>query len=46
MACNLRCFGCYAWKYPKEKSLSLEKTSQIIQEGKDEMGIYFRNNFV
>lgn len=41
MACNLRCFGCYAWKYPKEKSLSLEKTSAIIQEAKDEMGIYF-----
>lgn len=41
MTCNLRCYGCYAWKYPKEKSLSLEKTSAIIKEAKEDMGIYF-----
>ena len=41
MACNLRCFGCYAWKYPKEKSLSKEKVSAIIKEAKEKMGIYF-----
>ncbi len=41
MGCNLRCEGCYAWKYPKEKSLSKEKTSEIIQEAKEKMGIYF-----
>lgn len=41
MACNLRCFGCYAWKYPKEKSLSKEKVSEIITEAKEKMGIYF-----
>jgi len=41
MACDLRCFGCYAWKYPKSKSLSREKVSQIITEAKEEMGIYF-----
>lgn len=41
MACNLRCFGCYAWKYPKEKSLSKEKVSSIIKEAKEKMGIYF-----
>lgn len=41
MACDLRCFGCYAWKYPKEKSLSREKVSSIIKEAKEKMGIYF-----
>ena len=41
MACNLRCFGCYAWKYPKEKSLSKEKVQEIINEAKEKMGIYF-----
>lgn len=41
MACDLRCTGCYAWKYPKEKSLSGEKLDQIITEAKEDMGIYF-----
>ncbi len=41
MACNLRCFGCYAWKYPKEKSLTKEKVNAIIKEAKEKMGIYF-----
>jgi len=41
MACNLRCFGCYAWKYPKEKSLTKEKVNEIIKEAKEKMGIYF-----
>ena len=41
MACNLRCFGCYAWKYPKSKSLSKEKVNEIIKEAKEKMGIYF-----
>ncbi len=41
MACDLRCFGCYAWKYPKSKSLSREKVSEIITEAKEDMGIYF-----
>lgn len=41
MACNLRCFGCYAWKYPKSKSLSKEKVQEIITEAKEKMGIYF-----
>jgi MoaA/NifB/PqqE/SkfB family radical SAM enzyme len=41
MACNLRCFGCYAWKYPKEKAMSKEKVSEIITEAKQDMGIYF-----
>ncbi len=41
MACDLRCFGCYAWKYPKEKSLSKEKVQEIITEAKEKMGIYF-----
>lgn len=41
MACDLKCFGCYAWKYPKNKGLSKEKMSEIITEAKEEMGIYF-----
>ncbi|MBN2712741.1 MAG: radical SAM protein [Planctomycetes bacterium] len=41
MACNLRCFGCYAWKHPKSKSLSFEKMDEIITEAKEDMGIYF-----
>ncbi len=41
MACDLRCTGCYAWKYPKEQSLSLEKVREILTEARDDMGIYF-----
>ena len=41
MACDLRCIGCYAWKHPKDASLSREKVSSIIQEAKNDMGIYF-----
>ncbi len=41
MACDLRCFGCYAWKYPRSASISREKFSEIITEAKEDMGIYF-----
>jgi len=41
MACDLRCTGCYAWKYPKEKGLSLEKVDSIVTEAKEDMGMYF-----
>ncbi len=41
MACDLRCQGCYAWKYPKDQSLSVEKVREILTEARDEMGIYF-----
>ncbi len=41
MACDLRCQGCYAWKYPKDQSLSKEKVAEILREARDEMGIYF-----
>ncbi|MDR0363162.1 MAG: radical SAM protein [Planctomycetota bacterium] len=41
MACDLRCPGCYAWKYPKDQSLSREKVAEIIREARDDMGIYF-----
>lgn len=41
MACDLRCEGCYAWKYPKDKSLSVEKMREILTEARDEMGIHF-----
>ncbi len=41
MACDLRCTGCYAWKYPKDQSLSKEKVREILTEARDEMGIHF-----
>ncbi|MCL2000681.1 MAG: radical SAM protein [Planctomycetes bacterium] len=41
MACDLDCPGCYAWKYPKDQSISLEKMREIITEARDEMGIHF-----
>ena len=41
MACDLRCPGCYAWKYPKDQSLSVEKVREILTEARDEMGIHF-----
>ncbi len=41
MACDLRCVGCYAWKYPKDQSLSAEKVREILREARDEMGIHF-----
>jgi len=41
MACDLKCYGCYAWKNPKDESLSKETVSRIIKEGKKDMGIYF-----
>ena len=41
MACDLRCQGCYAWKYPKDQSLSRDKVREILREARDEMGIYF-----
>lgn len=41
MACDLRCPGCYAWKYPKDQSLSYEKVREILTEARDEMGIHF-----
>ncbi len=41
MACDLRCEGCYAWKYPKDQSLSVSKVREILTEARDEMGIHF-----
>jgi len=41
MACNLRCTGCYAWKYPKDAGLSRETMTKIIREAKEDMGIHF-----
>ncbi len=41
MACDLRCQGCYAWKYPKDQSLSVEKVREILTEARDEMGMHF-----
>ena len=41
MGCDLRCQGCYAWKYPKDQALSVEKVREILTEARDEMGIHF-----
>ncbi|MHC4870614.1 MAG: radical SAM protein [Planctomycetota bacterium] len=41
MACNLRCTGCYAWKYDKSECLSFEEMDKILTEAKEKMGIYF-----
>lgn len=41
MACNLRCIGCYAWKYDKKNMLSFEEMDQLLTEAKEKMGIYF-----
>ncbi len=41
MRCNLRCLGCYAGNYPREKDvLSFETLDRIVTEGK-QMGVYF-----
>ena len=41
MVCNLRCIGCYAWKYDKKKMLSFEEMDRLLTEAKEKMGIYF-----
>ena len=40
MACNLKCFGCYAWKYPKKNELPYDICNRVIYEAND-IGIYF-----
>jgi MoaA/NifB/PqqE/SkfB family radical SAM enzyme len=41
MRCNLRCLGCYAGNYPRERDpLSFDTLDRIVSEGK-EMGVYF-----
>jgi MoaA/NifB/PqqE/SkfB family radical SAM enzyme len=41
MRCNLKCLGCYAGQYPRDRDpLSFETLDRIVQEGK-EMGVYF-----
>ncbi len=40
MSCNLKCFGCYAWKYSKKSELPYQICNRIIEEA-NEMGIYF-----
>ncbi|MFH0911373.1 MAG: radical SAM protein [Planctomycetota bacterium] len=41
MACDLRCTGCYAWKYDKKERLSFEEMDRILTEAKEELGVYF-----
>jgi MoaA/NifB/PqqE/SkfB family radical SAM enzyme len=40
MSCNLKCFGCYAWEYPKSSELPYDVCNRVIEEAND-MGIYF-----
>ncbi|MCL4378352.1 MAG: radical SAM protein [Actinobacteria bacterium] len=40
MACNLRCFGCYAWEYSKKNDLPYDVCNRIIEEA-NAIGIYF-----
>jgi MoaA/NifB/PqqE/SkfB family radical SAM enzyme len=41
MRCNLKCFGCYAGRYPREKDpMSFDTLDRIVTEGK-QMGVYF-----
>lgn len=40
MRCNLKCLGCYAYRYSKESDLSEEILEKIIREG-EEMGVIF-----
>lgn len=39
MHCNLRCYGCYAFKYSRD-ALSFAEVDRILRQAK-EMGIYF-----
>jgi MoaA/NifB/PqqE/SkfB family radical SAM enzyme len=40
MRCNLRCRGCYAFEYGKDRELTTEEFDGIIRQCKD-LGIYF-----
>ncbi|MCD5390313.1 radical SAM protein [candidate division NPL-UPA2 bacterium] len=40
MACNLKCTGCYAYMYDRNKGLNNETIDDILNQGKD-IGIYF-----
>ena len=40
MSCNLKCFGCYAWKYPKGNELPYDVCNSVIEQAND-IGIYF-----
>ena len=40
MACNLKCFGCYAWEYSKKNDLPYDVCNRIIDEA-NAIGIYF-----
>lgn len=40
MRCNLRCKGCYAWRYRESSDMSLEFVDRLIGQARD-MGIYF-----
>jgi MoaA/NifB/PqqE/SkfB family radical SAM enzyme len=39
--CNLNCIGCYAGEYVKDEGLSFEEVDRILNEAKNDLGIYF-----
>ncbi len=41
MRCDLNCYGCYAADYDKTKELTLDEVNRVVNEAKNEMGIYF-----
>ncbi len=41
MRCNLKCFGCYAAEYDKERELTKEEVNSVIKQAKEDLGIYF-----
>jgi MoaA/NifB/PqqE/SkfB family radical SAM enzyme len=41
MRCNLRCTGCYAWKYRDQGELSAAEVIDLVEQGKRDLGTYF-----
>jgi MoaA/NifB/PqqE/SkfB family radical SAM enzyme len=41
MSCNLRCTGCYAWKYRDQGELSAAEVIDLVEQGKRDFGTYF-----
>ena len=41
MKCNFKCPGCWASEYGNNTNLEMDLIEQVINEGRDEMGIHF-----
>lgn len=39
--CNLRCKGCWAGMYPKERDMDFKLLERLVREAKEEMGVEF-----